>query len=62
MKKLIATLVAGLFAAVTFSAFAADTAAPATTDKPAAHKEKKGKKHHKSEAAPSSKPADSTTK
>jgi hypothetical protein len=57
MKKLFATLIAGLFAAVTFSAFAADPA-PATTDKPAVHK-KHAKKHHKKDMVPA-KPADTT--
>jgi Spy/CpxP family protein refolding chaperone len=46
MKKLFAALIAALFAAVTFSAVAADTAAPADSAKPA----KSAKKHHKKTA------------
>lgn len=47
MKKLFATLIAALFAAVTFSAVAADTAAnPADSAKPA-KTAKAAKKHHK---------------
>jgi hypothetical protein len=41
MNKLLATLIAAMFAAVTFSAIAAEQAKP--VDKPA----KAGKKHHK---------------
>jgi hypothetical protein len=43
MKKLLPALIAALFAAVTFSAVAANEAKP--VDKPA----KAGKKHHKKE-------------
>ncbi|HEV8644691.1 MAG TPA: hypothetical protein VGR01_03905 [Burkholderiales bacterium] len=61
MKKLFATLIAALFAAVTFSALAADTTAtPADPAKPA-KAAKAAKKHHKKvehkaeEAAPAKK-------
>lgn len=47
MKKLLAVLIATLFAAVTFSAVAADEAKPADAAKHA----KAGKKHHKKPAA-----------
>jgi hypothetical protein len=61
MKKLIAVLMAAMFAGVTFSAMAADEAAPAG-DKPAMEKKHKAKKHHrkaakKEEAAPAPAPA-----
>jgi hypothetical protein len=60
MKKLIAVLIAAMFAGVTFSAMAADEAAPG--DKPAVEKKHKAKKHHKKaakkeEAAPAPAPA-----
>ncbi len=48
MNKLLATVIAGVFTAVTFSAFAADTTAPA--DRPAVHKKHHAKKHHKAMA------------
>jgi hypothetical protein len=48
MKKLIATLIAGVFAAMAFNTFAADEAKPAATP-PAA------KKHHKKAHAPAEK-------
>jgi hypothetical protein len=47
MKKLTAVLFAALFAATTFSAFAADEAKPADATKAPV----KSKKHHKKEAA-----------
>jgi Spy/CpxP family protein refolding chaperone len=54
MKKLFAALIAALFAAVTFSAVAADTAAkPADSAKPA----KTAKKHHKKVAPKVEEPA-----
>jgi hypothetical protein len=52
MKKLFAALIAALFAAVTFSAVAADEAKPADTAKPA-----KTKKHHKKDDVKKSEPA-----
>ena len=62
MKKLFTALIAALFAAVTFSAMAAD--APATpSDKPAMEKKHKTTKHHKKatakkqEATPAAMPA-----
>ncbi len=61
MKKLFAVLLAALFAGVTFSAIAADAAAPvAPADKPAMEKKHhKSNKHHKkaakTEAAPATK-------
>jgi Ni/Co efflux regulator RcnB len=42
MKKLIAVLIAAVFASVTFTAFAADTAKPAGEQKQ--HQKKKGHK------------------
>jgi Spy/CpxP family protein refolding chaperone len=63
MKKLFAALIAAMFAGVTFSAIAADAAAPATPgDKPAMEKKHKAKKDHhkaskKEEAAPAPSPA-----
>ena len=47
MKKLLAMLVATMFAAVTFSAYAAGEAKPLDAGKPA----KAGKKHHKQDMA-----------
>src|SRR6476619_4278148 len=60
MKKLIAVLIAEMAAGITFSAMAADEAAP--DDKPAMEKKHKAKKHHKKaakkeEAAPAPAPA-----
>ena len=52
MKKLIAAMIAALFAAVTFSAVAADEAKPADSAKPA-----KAKKHHKKDEAHKAEPA-----
>jgi hypothetical protein len=54
MRRLIAILVAGLFSAVVFSAYAADTATPTTP--PAKHAKKK--KHKSSGVSQSANPMD----
>ena len=58
MKKLTAALIAALFAAVTFSAVAADEAKPADASKPA----KSSKKHHKKDEAKKSEAPATTEK